>query len=152
MNQYLLMREFGIRSEDQAAISEDQIVRYMCLLHKVVELDGMNHAERRFMDDAQKYLQLSTEATGKLQALIASNPTIPALLATFGKEASPTIGRFIVRDAIRAALADDEYTPSEAALVAKIAKGLGISSGTVEGIRAWVQESKVLAKKWEAIP
>jgi len=151
MNHYMLMREFGLEAKDQAFLTEEHLIRYLCLLHRILELDGINPAEKLFWDNARTYADLSKGAQEKLEASIGSDDTAESLLKAFGDEANSLLRRYIIRDAIRAALADDEYSPAEQELIGRIATKLEIPADAVGDVLAVVKEQKALAAKWDAI-
>lgn len=151
MNHYLLMREFGVAFKDQAFLTDDLLVRYLCMLYRVVELDGINAAEKVFMDNAIRYAELNDEAMADYGKRIASGEGVESLLATFGEDDSRIIRKYLVRDAIRAALADDEYSPAEGELIGRMAKNLDIPDGVVDDILTWVNSSRELGQKFDKI-
>ena len=151
MNKFFFAKEFGVSPENLDEVSREMMISYMLVLKRVAEVNGINEAEQVALDYVRAFADI--DDIDSLAAEIGSPPggsvPISKLLAVFDSDYQPTLQKYVVRDCIRIALADEQYDAEEKQMVEAIADELEIPQEEIDAIFSWVVASNKLEDEWE---
>jgi uncharacterized membrane protein YebE (DUF533 family) len=135
----ILGREYGIDSLD--LVPREAQVAYFAALRRVALVSGVDAAEAAVLETLGAALGVADDVLAEAAGAAIDDQSVSALPADFDRA-------YLVRDAVRVALADGKVDLAEQEQIARLAALTGVSAEKTRWIVCWVEREQHLGLEW----